>query len=65
MTKRLKSKHKVDRRLKANIWGDQRVHLILEHILQVNMVKTKRQTNRLWRSTSSQTKTKSLLWKYK
>ena len=27
MTKRLKSKHKVDRRLKANIWGDQRVLL--------------------------------------
>ena len=30
MTKRLKSKHKVDRRLKANIWGRPKVLLILE-----------------------------------
>ena len=31
MTKRLKSKHKVDRRLKANIWGRPKVLLILEY----------------------------------
>ena len=31
MTKRLKSKHKVDRRLKANIWGRPKSPLILEH----------------------------------
>ena len=42
MTKRLKSKHKVDRRLKANIWGRPKVHLILELILQDNMVKIKK-----------------------
>ena len=42
MTKRLKSKHKVDRRLKANLWGRPKVHLILEHILPDNMVKIKK-----------------------
>ena len=30
MTKRLKSKHKVDRRLKANIWGGLKVLLTQE-----------------------------------
>ena len=30
MTKRLKSKHKVDRRLKANLWGRPKVHSTLE-----------------------------------
>ena len=39
MTKRLNSKHKVDRRLKVNLWGRPKVHLTQEHILQVSMVK--------------------------
>ena len=64
MTKRLKSKHKVDRRLKANLGEDPKARLTQELILQVNMVK-KRKTNRLWNSASSKTKAKSLLWKHK
>ena len=39
MTKRLNSKHKVDRRLKVNLWGRPRVRLILEPMDQVNMDK--------------------------
>ena len=57
MTKRLKSKHKVDRRLKANIWGRPKALLTLERILLANTVKIKRQTNRLWNSIASKTKT--------
>ena len=37
MTKRLTSKHKVDRRLKVNLWGRPKAHLILEITLPVNM----------------------------
>tara|TARA_Y100000768_G_scaffold234962_1_gene177645 strand:+ start:116 stop:310 length:195 start_codon:yes stop_codon:yes gene_type:complete len=33
MTKRLKSKHKVDRRLKANLWGRPKSLSTQEHIL--------------------------------
>ena len=42
MTKRLKSKHKVDRRLKANIWGRPKSHSTLEPTLQGNTVKIKK-----------------------
>ena len=57
MTKRLKSKHKVDRRLKANIGVDQRVHLTLELTLQVNTVKIKKE-NQLITEFSLQAKQK-------
>ena len=40
MTKRLNSKHKVDRRLKVNL-EDLKVHLTLEHTDLVSMVKQK------------------------
>ena len=39
MTKRLNSKHKVDRRLKVNLWGRPKVLLILGLMDQANMVK--------------------------
>ena len=39
MTKRLNSKHKVDRRLKANLWGRPKSPLIKEPMDQVSMVK--------------------------
>ena len=39
MTKRLNSKHKVDRRLKVNLWGRPKSHLTQEHILRVSMDK--------------------------
>ena len=42
MTKRLKSKHKVDRRLKQIFGDDQKVHSILEHTRQANMDKIKK-----------------------
>ena len=41
MTKRLNSKHKVDRRLKVTFGEDQKAHLIQERILQDNMVKAR------------------------
>jgi small subunit ribosomal protein S4 len=41
MTKRLNSKHKVDRRLKANLWGRPKSPLILELTDLVNMVKSR------------------------
>ena len=41
MTKRLNSKHKVDRRLKVNFGADQKVLLILELMGQDNMDKQK------------------------
>ena len=40
--KRLKSKHKVDRRLKANLWGRPKSPFNVVY-LQDNMVKTKRE----------------------
>ena len=43
MTKRIKAKHKVDRRLKLIYGGNQKAHLIPETILQDNMVKTKKE----------------------
>ena len=42
MTKRLKSKHKVDQDLKRIFGADQKVRLILGHILQVNTDKIKK-----------------------
>ena len=44
MTKRLKSKHKVDRRLKANLWGRPKTLSTLEHIRPDNMVKIKKES---------------------
>ena len=58
MTKRLKSKHKVDRRLKANLWGrpkspfNSRAYPPGQHGQN-----KKGKTNRLWCSASSQAKT--------
>ena len=43
MTKRLNSKHKVDRRLKVNLWGRPKSHLIQELMDQDNMVRQKLQ----------------------
>ena len=43
MTKRLNSKHKVDRRLKVNLWGRPKARLIQEPMDQDNMVKRKLQ----------------------
>ena len=60
MTKRLKSKHKVDRRLKANLWGrPKKVLLILEHILQDNMDKIKKANQLITNSVASETKLKA------
>ena len=42
MTKRLNSKHKVDRRLKANLGEDLRVHLIKEIIDPDNTAKVEK-----------------------
>ena len=42
MTKRLKSKHKVDRRLKANIWGRPKSPFNSRAYPPGNMVKTKK-----------------------
>ena len=41
MTKRINAKHKIDRRLKVNLWGRPKSPFNTEHILQVNTVKTK------------------------
>ena len=53
MTKRLNSKHKVDRRLKVNFGEDLKVLLTQELMDLVNMVKLKLQTIRLWYSVTS------------
>ena len=42
MTKRLNSKHKVDRRLKVNLWGRPKSPLIKELMVQDNMDKQDR-----------------------
>jgi small subunit ribosomal protein S4 len=66
MTKRINSKHKVDRRLKVNLWGrpkspfNKRDYGPGQHGQG-----RKGKPFRLWNSVTSQTKTKSLLWKHK
>jgi hypothetical protein len=45
MTKRLNSKHKVDRRLKVNLWGRPKSPLKEELILLDNMDKQKLKTS--------------------
>ena len=59
MTKRLNSKHKVDRRLKVNLWGRPKSPLILEHMGQDSMVKRKHPNLRLWYPTSGKAKIKA------
>ena len=65
MTKRLNSKHKVDRRLKVNLWGRPKSPFNTRAYPPGQHGQTKSaQTIRLWNSTSSKTKTEVLLWKY-
>ena len=42
MTKRISAKHKIDRRLKINLWGRPKVLLIKEIMVQDNMVKARK-----------------------
>ena len=39
MTKRISSKHKIDRRLKINLWGRPKSPFNTRALVQVNMVK--------------------------
>ena len=53
MTKRAKSKHKVDRRLKANIWGRPKSPFNSRAYPPGQHGQNKKETYRFWNSTSS------------